>query len=482
MTTFTRKTKIVATLGPASNTPETLSKILEAGVDVCRINCSHSTAQSIRSTIAMIRRCSAQLHRSVAILLDLQGPKIRTGTIEPPLVLTKGDVLTIVMAQDYEHNGRRIGTTWVTMAKDVKKGDPVLFADGALSGTVNDVRFTDKEPAEVDIEISVGGELKSRKGINLPSSDIQAPALTPKDEADLAVGVAAGVDYVALSFVRHAQDMKLLLSHLERLGQPDLPTIAKIEKPQGVDNIEEILNLASGIMVARGDLGVEIPIEQVPVVQKQIIAAANKKGKLVITATQMLESMTHHPFPTRAEVTDVANAIMDGTDAVMLSGETATGDYPSLTVETMGRIAMEAEKSDYIRSPSIESIAPLQGKYQSVIRAACYAAHQESRPLVVFTWSGRTAILASKTRPTCPIYAITPNDTVVDMLRLAYGVYAIKVPQIDSTDELIAVTEERLMENGLLQRGQEVIILGGNAPMRGASNLMKIEIIDGTSH
>ena len=482
MTMTHRKTKIVATLGPASNTPESLQRILEAGVDVCRINCSHSTAQSIRSTIAMIRRCAAQLHRSVAILLDLQGPKIRTGTIEPPLNLEKEDILTIVMSKSYAHNGYRIGTTWTTMAEDVSVDDPVLFADGALSGTVVAVRFPEDAPAEVDIQIDVGGELKSRKGINLPASDIKAPALTPKDEGDLAVGVAAGVDYVALSFVRHAQDMQILKAHLKALGHPDLPTIAKIEKPQGVDNIEEILDLASGIMVARGDLGVEIPIEHVPVVQKEIIAAANRKGKLVITATQMLESMTHHPFPTRAEVTDVANAIMDGTDAVMLSGETATGDYPAITVKTMGRIAMQAENSRYIRTPSIEEIVPLQGKYQSVIRAACYAAHQDSRPLVVFTWSGRTAILASKTRPSQPIFAITPNETVVDMLRLVYGVVAIKVPQIDSTDELIAFTEERLMAHGLLQRGEEVIILGGNAPMRGASNLMKIEIIDGTSH
>ncbi|MGC6509223.1 MAG: pyruvate kinase [Myxococcota bacterium] len=482
MTSKNRKTKIVATLGPASNTPDSLKAILEAGVDVCRINCSHSTAQSIRSTIAMIRHCAAQLHRSVAILLDLQGPKIRTGTIEPPLMLHKKDILTIVMSKTYEHHGTKIGTTWTTMAEDVAIDDPVLFADGALSGTVTDVRFPDNAPAEVDIRIEVGGELKSRKGINLPASKIKAPALTPKDEGDLAVGVAAGVDYVALSFVRHAQDMKMLRARLDELGQPNLPTIAKIEKPQGVDNIEEILDLASGIMVARGDLGVEIPIEHVPVVQKEIIAAANRKGKLVITATQMLESMTHHPFPTRAEVTDVANAIMDGTDAVMLSGETATGDYPDITVQTMGRIAIQAENSQYTRGPTIEDIQPLQGKYQSVIRAACYAAQQDSRPLVVFTWSGRTAILASKTRPSQPILAITPNDTVVDMLRLVYGVIAIKVPQIESTDELIAFTEERLMAKGLVNRGDEVIILGGNTPMRGASNLMKIEIIDGTSH
>ena len=247
---YQKERQIVATLGPASNTPDSLKAVLEAGVDVCQINCSHSTAQSIRSTIAMIRHCAAQLHRSVAILLDLQGPKIRTGTIEPPLMLQKDDILTIVMSKTYEHQGTKIGTTWTTMAEDVAIDDPVLFADGALSGTVTDVRFSDNAPAEVDIRIEVGGELKSRKGINLPASNIKAPALTPKDEADLAVGVAAGVDYVALSFVRHAQDMTMLKTRLEELGHPDLPTMIKIGS-QGVDNIEEILDLASGIMVAR---------------------------------------------------------------------------------------------------------------------------------------------------------------------------------------------------------------------------------------
>ena len=327
--------------------------------------------------------------------------------------------------------------------------------------------------------MTVGGELKSRKGINLPDSDIKAPALTPKDEEDLVVGVQAGVDYVALSFVRHAQDMLLLRERLKGLGKEDLPTIAKIEKPQGVANIVEILENSAGIMVARGDLGVEIPIARVPVVQKSLIREANRHGKLVITATQMLESMTHHPFPTRAEVTDVANAILDGTDAVMLSGETSVGEYPIKTIETMSAIAIQTENSSHEHYLSIKEILPLQGKYKSVIRAACYAAQEATRPLVVFTWSGKTAILAAKTRPPKPIFAISPNQTVVDQMRLVWGVHAIKVPQIESTEELIIETELALMEQGLLQKGDEVVILGGNAPLRGASNLMKIEIING---
>jgi pyruvate kinase len=474
-----RKTKIVATLGPSSSSMDSLKQLLVAGVDVCRINCSHCDASMIRRFVATIRRAASELDRSVGILLDLQGPKIRTGIIEPPLLLEPGDVLTVVMEQGFVCTGKRIGTTWPSMAEDVKPGERVLFSDGALSGQVIGIRQGGDSPAEVDIRIELGGELKSRKGINLPTSDIQAPALTAKDEADLIVGVQAGVDYVALSFVRHAQDIALLRNRLEELGQSKLPIIAKIEKPQAVENIGEILDCVEGIMVARGDLGVEIPIAKVPVVQKELIRAANRKGRLVITATQMLESMTHHPFPTRAEVTDVANAILDGTDAVMLSGETSVGKYPKRTVETMAEVAIQTEESGQGNYLPIEEIEPLQGRYQSVIRAACYVAQEATRPLVVFTWSGRTAILAAKTRPPRAIFAISPNSTVVDLLRLAWGVHALKVPQIKSTEQLIAATENALLDADLMDPGDEVVILGGNAPLRGASNLMKIEIVNG---
>ena len=477
---YNRKTKIVATIGPAIGSPDKLSKALEAGVDVCRVNCSHcKSGDDIRRNIANVRRAGASLGRSVAILLDLQGPKIRTGEIEPPLPLQKGDILTVVMDKNYVHHDRKIGTTWPTMAEDVEIDEKVLFADGELQGIVSDIRYgNDSMPSEVDIRMTVGGYLKSRKGINLPESDIKAPALTEKDVVDLEVGVNAGVDYVALSFVRHAKDLEIIREYLTKYGYPEMPVISKIEKPQAVDNIEEILDLSQGIMVARGDLGVETPIAQVPLVQKRIIEAANRKGKLVITATQMLESMTHNPFPTRAEVTDVANAILDGTDAVMLSGETSVGEYPFHTIRTMGEIAEQTEMGGIDKSLEISEILPLQGEYQSVIRAACYVAREGKRPLVVFTWSGRTAILAAKTRPPCDIIAVSPNAPVLDQLRLAYGVQAIQVPQIDSTEELIIQTERALIEQGICKRGDEVVILGGNAPLRGASNLMKIEIIN----
>lgn len=473
-----RKTKIVATLGPSINQPETLEKALLAGVDVCRINCSHSSHQTIRKMVALIRRVAAKLSRSVAILLDLQGPKIRCGVITPKLELEKDSVLTLVMDEDFNHYGNKIGVTWPTLAEDVEIGERVLFADGALSGKVIDIR-RDISPAEVDIKIEVGGTLLSKKGINLPESNIKAPALTPKDEADLIVGVQAGIDYVALSFARHADDIRMLQSRLDALKHSDIPIIAKIEKPQGVENIDEILDLSAGIMVARGDLGVEIPVAQVPITQKKLIHAANIKGKLVITATQMLESMTDHPFPTRAEVTDVANAILDGSDAVMLSGETSVGKYPFKTIEMMAEIALQTESSKYSTNIKIEEIEPLQGKYKSIVRAACYAAQEGERPMVVFTWSGNAAILASRSRPPRPIFAITPSSRVVDKLRLAWGVYAIRLPHIPSTDELIIATENALLEKGYLNHGDEVVILGGVAPLKGASNLLKIEIIDG---
>lgn len=472
-----RKTKIVATLGPSIGTPEKLEKALLAGVDVCRVNCSHGTAESIRKTIALIRRTATKLHRSVGILLDLQGPKIRCGAIHGVIELEKGDILTIVMDEDYVHHDKTIGTTWVSMINDVNVGEKVLFADGAVQGVVHAVR-KDANPPAIDICIDVDGPLSSRKGINLPESNVQAPALTPKDEEDLIVGTQAGVDFVALSFVRHADDVLLLRQKLTNLGFPTMPIISKIEKPQAVANIDSILEHTDGIMVARGDLGVEIPIAHVPIVQKQLIKAAQKKGRLVITATQMLESMTEHPFPTRAEVTDVANAILDGSDAVMLSGETSVGDYPFKTIEMMAEIAVKTEASAYCKSVPLSELESLKGRYKSVVRAACYAAQEGDRAMVVFTWTGNAAILASRSRPPMPIFAVTPHATVADKLRLAWGVYTIQVPNIQSTDELILAAEKTLQAQGFLQKGDEVVILGGTAPLKGASNLMKIEIID----
>ena len=458
-----------------------LRALLIEGVDVARINCSHASHDVIRADVARIRRAAVETGRNVAILLDLQGPKIRTGKIPEPLDLPEGSTLTVVMSGDVIGEGRRCGTTWPTMANDVNVGEAVLFADGALGGEVTDVRFPDHAPAEVDIHITAGGKLGSHKGINLPQTDIQAPALTQKDRADLAVGVAAGVDYVALSFVRHAQDCKELRGLLVELGAPDMPVVAKIEKPEAVTGIDGILEHVQGLMVARGDLGVEIPYEQVPAAQKTLIQAANRVGVLVITATQMLDSMERNPRPTRAEITDVANAILDGTDAVMLSGETSVGQYPLKAVSAMDRIAREVEASPWFRRPDIDSL-PLGATAEgTVLRAASFAVRQGDRALMVFTWSGNTAIMASKSRPKQGVFAVTHDQKVADRLSLAWGVNAVMIPTIRGTDDLIAAGERALLETGWLAEGEEVVVLAGRVPMRGATNMMKIEILDGRS-
>ncbi|RME24104.1 MAG: pyruvate kinase [Deltaproteobacteria bacterium] len=480
-----RKTRIVATIGPASREPAVLTELLRAGVDVCRVNCSHATADSIRSDVARIRRASARLGRPVAILLDLQGPKIRTGGGDP-VRLRRGDTLTVVMDEDRQatahEGGAKVGTTWPSLSQDVRVGERVLFADGALFGEVIAVRdMPEGEPDEVDIRILDGGELGPRKGINLPDTDVRAPALTDKDRADLAVGVDAGVDYVAISFVRRARDVVQLRELLESLGAADMPVIAKIEKPQAVAAIDAILQEADGIMVARGDLGVETPLEQVPIVQKSLIAAANRRNRLVITATQMLDSMERNARPTRAEVTDVANAIVDGTDAVMLSGETATGRYPIRAVEVMDRIARAVEPTGFMPVPDLDRQVQGEGGRGTVTRAACYAVRDEPRPLMVFTWSGRTAIMASKSRPPKPIFAFSPDPRVCDRLCLVWGVLPLSIPGLHTFDELIAAAEKHLLERGLMSRGEQVVVVAGDAPIRGGNTLMKVETVDGRS-
>ena len=466
----TRRTKIVATIGPATADTDALKTLFEAGVDVARLNCSHSTAEGIRQVVSRIRRSAIQLQKPIAILLDLQGPKIRTGPGKP-IDLAPGDTLTVKMDPTLEANGKTVGTTWPSMVEDVKVGELVLFADGALSGAVSDVR----EDA-VDIAIDVGGKLGSHKGINMPESDIVAPALTEKDRADLAVGLAAGVDWVALSFVRHRRDVEILREAMAEHGAADKPVVAKIEKPQAVENIDEILEVVDAIMVARGDLGVEVPLEQVPVIQKKLIKAANRAGKPVITATQMLDSMERNPRPTRAETTDVANAILDGTDAVMLSGETSVGEHPFEAVRVMGRIAEDVEQSNLLKPRDLSKIEALSGPSHTEARCAAMAVQESDRPLVVFTWSGRSAVLASKARMAAPIFALTPDERVCDALALVWGITAVRMPVFESTDEMIAAGERVLIDQGYIQPGTEVVVLAGNSPMRGATNLMKVEV------
>ncbi len=476
-----RRTKIVATIGPASRRPGVLRRLIEIGVDVCRINCSHGDPDSIRADVANIRRQADATSHPVSILLDLQGPKIRTGRIDPPLSLASGDLLEIRADSEQEGAATGVGrfvcgTTYAELPQDVKPEDRVLFADGALAGQVVSVH-ADAEPDSVVVRIEQGGALGSHKGINLPGVEISAPSLTERDRGDLAAGAAAGVDYVALSFVRRARDVLALKEALREVGHPDLPVVAKIEKPEALDNLHAILTTVDGIMVARGDLGVEVPLETVPIHQKRLLQAANAAGVLSITATQMLDSMERNPRPTRAETTDVANAILDGTDAVMLSGETAVGEHPLAAVGVMDRIAREVERSPWFRPPGDDELPLAAGSSQTVIRAACLASSETGRPLVVFTASGYSAIQASKYRPRGAIYALAPSATVRDRLAMAWGITPIQIPVVRSTDELLSLGEQALLEGGYLDRGVEIVLLAGHSLARGATNMMKVHVL-----
>lgn len=469
------RTKIVATLGPASWEPATLEALVLAGVDCFRINCSHADHASIRRQVARVRRVAGAMGRPMSILLDLQGPKIRTGALHEPVMLEHGDVLTVVMDDAYEAQGKRVGTTYPEMADDVNPGDAVLFADGALIGEVCAVR-RGTQPAEVDIRIQTGGPLGSHKGINLPGVDMSVPSLTEKDLADVAVGVEVGVDWVALSFVRKAEDVLVLRRKLDALGATQ-PIIAKIEKPEALDNLAGILEVAEGVMVARGDLGVEVPIETVPVHQKRIIEAAARAGRLVITATQMLDSMERNPRPTRAETTDVANAILDGTDAVMLSGETSIGQHAVASVTTMDRIARTVEDSPFFRTTPIAELPPLGGAAGAACRAAAWALTEKRQALLVFTWSGATARYMSRLRPLGPIYAFSPNAPVVDQLQLVWGVVPVHIPEVHTIEELIDVGERELLRRKLIDPGDDLVVLGGNGPVAGSTCFVKFHVV-----
>jgi pyruvate kinase len=471
------RTKIVATLGPASWDEPVLSNLVRAGVDVFRINCSHADHDSIRRQVARVRRAAMQLGHPTGILLDLQGPKIRTSKVTEPLELAVGDILTVVMIDEnisVDANDKRVGTTYPEMADDVTHGDKVLFADGALGGTVVGIR-REANPKEVDIEITIGGELGSNKGINLPGVKVSVPCLTEKDLGDLEVGLDVGVDYVALSFVRKPSDITELRAVMERLGTVR-PIIAKIEKPEAVENIEAICAVTQGVMVARGDLGVEVRIEKVPVHQKHIIDAAHRHGALCITATQMLDSMERNPRPTRAETTDVANAILDRTDAVMLSGETAVGDFPVEAVRMMDSIAREVEDSRFFVPTPLDEFPPLPGPSGIVARAGMYAAAESSRPLLIFTSSGVTALYAAKARPRGPIFALTPHPEVADQLALAWGVTPVVTAAHLNVNQLIAAGEKVLLERGDIARGEEIVIIAGQHATEGVANLLKIHI------
>ena len=458
-----RRTKIVCTIGPATSSEERLEQLMRAGMNVARLNFSHGTQRENALVIERIRTISARLGCAIAILQDLQGPKIRTGTLEggQPVLLVDGARVTIT-TRDVEGNAETISTTYKQLPQDVKEGDRILLDDGLL-----ELRVLGFDATEVECLVVHGGPLKEHKGINLPGVAVSAPALTEKDRDDLKFGVSQGVDYVALSFVRRPEDVleaRALIRQLqvEKVGeraQVSIPLIAKLEKPEAVARLDEILDVVDGVMVARGDLGVEMPPEKVPLIQKRIIAACNDRGLPVITATQMLESMITHPRPTRAEASDVANAIFDGTDALMLSAETATGSYPIEAVQMMVRIAQETEADPRsARQPQCQYLTPAH----AVSHAARALAEEASvQAIVVFTRSGASAHLISTDRPRTPILAYTPSEYVYRQLALWWGVWPYRIEMQETTEELIARVDQRLQDDELISRGKHVVIMGG---------------------
>ncbi len=468
-----RRNKIVATVGPASASEEMLLALMEAGADVFRLNFSHGQHADLAETVALIRELSRNRRQAVAILGDLQGPKIRTGMMrEGVMSLTAGQSVVITTADVLGEKGL-IPTTYGALPRDVSRGSRILLDDGLLELQVEKV-----VDEEVHCRVLVGGELKNRKGMNLPGVAVSAPALTEKDLVDLDFCLTQQLDYLALSFVRTAADV-LQLKELLSQRQASILVIAKIEKPEAVENFTEILAASDGIMVARGDLGVEINSEKVPLIQKHIIRQCNLAGKPVITATQMLESMIQNPRPTRAETSDVANAILDGSDAVMLSAETASGKYPCQAVEMMVRVALDVERDPQLKVQFFHPLSDQSGTRslpEAIGQAACQVARNVgAAAILAFTQTGSTAALVAKYRPPMPVYAVTPSQAVRRRMALYAGVRSIRVDIEGDTEAQIRSVDAAVLKAGVLKKGDIVVItMGSPLSHPGTTNLLKI--------
>src|SRR5256885_401272 len=465
-----RRTKIVVTLGPATATPERIAGLIEAGANVIRVNASHGTPELRAGWIAATRQAADDAGAPIAILVDLQGPRIRVGELAQPRVLRAGE--QVVFAPEDVARGDELPTTYQDLAQDARVGARVLLDDGLLSVEVTRIAQPRVEGRVVD-----GGTLTSHKGMNLPGLHVSAPALTDKDREDAGHAVGWGVDYVALSFVRRADD----LAELRHLVPPGVNLVAKIEKAAALDDLDGILRVSDAVMVARGDLGVELPFEEVPVVQKRLIREANRHGKPVITATQMLESMVHHPRPTRAEASDVANAILDGTDAVMLSAETAVGEYPLEAVRAMDRIIREMERQPLVAMPEERRLPP--GQEVSVEDAIAIGTSAVARmlktPLIVtLTRGGFTARKVAALRPRVPILAVTTEPTTYRQLALVWGVVPVVVDHVPSYDAMLEVVRDLILKRGYARAGDRIVMTAGVPwEVSGATNLLKVEVV-----
>lgn len=459
-----RKAKIVATLGPSSSDEITVRNLLQAGVNVVRLNFSHGTHQDHAERVALIRKLSSEMNKPVAILQDLQGPKLRVGTLpEGGIHLSAGQKVVLTMinaAHSIPASETIIPMDVPNLARSVQPGNRILLDDGNLEMEVVGV-----ENEAVIASVTLGGKLSSNKGVNLPGTHLDIPGFTEKDREDLGFGLQLGVDIVAISFVRTAADIENVRKAIKSMApkQDDTPIIAKIELPEAIDNLHEIIHAADGVMVARGDLGVETSPSMVPIVQKEIISTANRHSKIVITATQMLDSMIHNPRPTRAEASDVANAVFDGTDAVMLSGETASGSYPLESVQMMASIVDEAESNFERWGHSDTSIeAAVHDDAISITRAARELAHDRNvAAIAVFTQTGKTALLMSKARPGVPILAFTPHERACNRMAIDWGVQPYIVPYAFNMEDMLKIVEKNILASTPIKPGQQVVIITG---------------------
>ncbi|MEX0723817.1 MAG: pyruvate kinase [Gracilimonas sp.] len=471
-----RRTKIVCTIGPSCNTQEKIEDLLLHGMNVARVNFSHGTHADHAQVIKNIRKAAKKYKYSIPVLMDLQGPKIRVGQMKDGgQNLETGSVVKIT-AEEVEGTSEVIPIDYKSLIHEAEPGNSILLDDGLL-----EFKVTEKYPDSLQAKVVTGGELKSRKGVNLPNVRISIPSMTEKDIEDLAFGIKQDVDYIALSFVRTAKDVRDIISRIRAAGS-QAGVIAKIEKPEALDVIDEIIEEADGIMVARGDLGIEIPTEQVPVVQKMIIEKCRVAGKPVITATQMLDSMIYNPRPTRAESSDVANAVLDGTDAVMLSGETAAGAYPMEAVNVMDRICRSIEDNRPQLYNSLGYRKP-EWKEKQVIESLAYscvtiAENVEAKAISTITHSGNTARRIAKFRPKVPIVAFTENQKVRRQLNLIWGVYSVRLDELFDTDQSVKMMEDYLQENGMVRTGDRIIVATGMPiAKRGRTNMIKVSTI-----
>lgn len=466
-----RRAKIVATLGPATSSYEQIRAIIDAGVDVARMNLSHGTYDVHEGVYQNVRKAANDSGRAVAVLVDLQGPKIRLGKFEDgPYELAEGDIFKIT-TEDIVGNKEIVGTTFKGLPHDVEAGDHLLIDDGKVR-----VEVVETDGTVVTTRVLVAGPVSNNKGINLPGVAVNVPALSDKDEADLRWGLELGADLIALSFVRSAKDIERVHEIMEEVGRR-VPVIAKIEKPQAVERLDEIVEAFDAIMVARGDLGVELPLEAVPIVQKRAVEIARRLAKPVIVATQMLESMIHSPVPTRAETSDVANAVLDGADAVMLSGETSVGEYPVITVQTMARIVESTEKHGLDRIPPLGT-RPRTQAGAITLAAVEVADFVEAKYLCVFTETGESVRRMSRIRSVIPILAFTPYPDIRRRMALNWGVESFVVDRVTHTDQMVGQVDDVLAKTGKAEQGEKVVIISGSPPgIPGTTNDVRVHVV-----